>query len=194
MAYYFIDLMVIEDESYCFIKDAPDGTEELTYRMARGFRMGDEYPSDARVRMARKYPGFQTPSIIGNTNSFLIVDRQVKGIIEACCENEIEWLPLSIYDHRDSLASADHFIANPIGSVDCLDLGASTVVYSGQDIARVNDHVIDAERAKEGGHLFRIKDDPRRYVISDVLAERLQELGATNLKLVAIKESSSGPA
>ena len=181
MKFFKLDKFGAMDPDECFLDNPPEGTDALTFRMAEGDRMGNDYPSDARIYMDNEHMGIRLTSIIGNTNSFLIVSREVKLAIEGSRVGKIEYLPISIYNHRRRKATDDYFIINPIGSYDCLDLKASKIKYLKDKIVAVKEFVLDAKRLKDAPDLFRLKEDPRQYIISGRLVDDLRALRATNL-------------
>jgi hypothetical protein len=185
--FFILSTLAHSDPESCFLKDPPEGTDEWTHRMAKGHSMRDVYPRDARVFMHKSKPGFGLPSIVGNTQMFLIVDAKVKAAIEASNVAQIEYLPLSIFNHKRRLASADYCIVNPLGSFDCVDLEASEIEWLEGDIVGVDRYVLDGRKLERAPDLFRIREDPSVYVVSGNLAERLRALPASNLSLTKLE-------
>jgi len=185
--FYLVDTMAATSRELCFLREVPDGTDDLSYRMAMGYRMGSDYPQDARVAMSRDKPGFQLASVIGNTNAFLIVDAVMRETIAGARLGEVEFLRLAIIDHKRRVASADYCIVNPIGTVDCMDLEASTIEWFEDEIVEVEQHVFDRNKVVDAPDLFRVKQTPRAYVMSKALADRCQAAGATNLVLTPVE-------
>lgn len=190
MQYYRINLRPGVDPGFCFLGNVPLGTEPKTHRIAEGFELGGDYPRDARIYMDFKNPGFKLPSLVGNTNSFLIVSGPVKKVIESMNTGIIEYLPLSIYNHKKRLASNDYFIVNPIGCLDCLDLRASEITYFQGHIVKINKYVLSAKKLENAPDIFRIKEDPRVYVISHRLVIELKKIKATNFYIFPLDQTA----
>lgn len=155
------------------MRDFPEGVDLNRYKFSEGEAFGDEYPEDARIYMSPKEQGRTLPSLVGNTRSMLIVHRTVKEIIEANNSGPTEYLPLHIYNHKKRLASDEYFIVNPLGSWDCLDLGASKIEYMDGDVVGVDEMVLDPTKLKEVPDLFRVREDPSTYLGSQRLLERI---------------------
>jgi hypothetical protein len=187
MKFFKIDVIGAMDPDDCFLESPPEGTDDFTFRMAEGDRVGAKYPPNARIYMDDEHSGIRLTSIIGNTNAFLIVSGDVKRAISASRTGEIEYLAVAIYNHKRRLASRDYFIVNPIGAVDCLDPKQSKIEYLEKDIVAVDEFVFDAEQAAQAPDLFRVREDPRQYFISESLADVLRSLPATNLVLDEIR-------
>jgi hypothetical protein len=185
MDYYEIDTMPSVDRDFCFLDKEPKGTNMFTHRMAMGYAMGDKYPADAKLYMDDRNLGIKFPSLIGNTNSFLIVIRGLKEILEKTGV-AMECLPFTLYDHKKREASRDYFIINPIGTFDCMHLGKSKIEYSKEhpgEIVGVDHVVLDPEKLRSAPNFFRIKEIPTSYVISARTAAEIQKLKPTNVYL-----------
>lgn len=181
MNFYLLNGIPHVDPHYCFLDSWPEGTGAFTYRMAEGMRMGDKYPKAARQFMDAEHVGTGLPDFIGNTNSFLIVSRRMKEVIEAMVQWEIEYLPFDLYDHKKKLASQDYFIINPIGAFDGLNLQKSVIEWHEGDIVGIDKFVLDKKKLEKAPHLFRIKEAPREYVMSQALALEFKKHQFTNI-------------
>lgn len=182
-----LDTLMATSRDFCFVKEPPGGTDELSHRMATGIAMGEAYPTGARVRMAPDKPGIRLPSIVSNTNAFLIVDEPTRSVIEASETGEIEYLPLGIVNHKGRLASDHYFIVNPIGALDCMHLEHSDIEWLDGEIVDVMTHVLARKKLSGLPDLFRIRETPRVYVVSDALAAQLNAAGTTNLRLTPLQ-------
>lgn len=185
--FFLVDTMAATSRDLCFLRDVPEGTDDISYRMAKGFRMGADHPTDARVAMTRDKPGFQLASVIGNTNAFLIVDKRLRDVIGAARLGEVEFLPLAIVDHKKRIASRDYFVVNPIGGFDCIDRAASDIEWLGDEVVEATKYVFDRAKTAAAPDLFRIRETPRVYVMSAALASACQAAGATNLVLTPVE-------
>jgi len=148
--------------------------------------MADEYPDDARINMSNRHPGKVLCDFLSNSKSILFVSRKMKEIVESMADNEIEYLPFSLYNHKGRLASSDYFIINIIGGFDCLNLEESDIEWSVShlgEIVGIDTFVLDAEKVKEAPHIFRIKEDPCEYVVSETLANVFKAANLTNINL-----------
>lgn len=169
MNYFQINLMPRKNSEYCFLRSYPEGLDIHTYKLGKGERLGAEYPADARIYMDPRERGIELPSLIGNTCCMLIVDRPMKEVLERLNKAPVQYLPVRIYNHKKRLASADHFIVNPIGTYDCLDTEQSGIEYEDGEVVNVDEEalVLDREKMKEAPALFRVREDPGIYVVNE---------------------------
>jgi hypothetical protein len=197
MKFFFIDTMGDLHNELCFLSSPPDDLGLSYYKMARGEYMGSAYPVGARVLMSEEYPGFKLSSLVGNSNRYLIVERPVKEVIESFCGGvDVEYLPLAIYNHKKRLQRDDYFIINPIGVRDCLDLSASQIEYLNDPgdpyhgaVVGVDRFVLDPKKLDGAPALFRVREEPGRYVVRADLVDTLRMGMFTNLLFEDVEQS-----
>lgn len=188
-----------QNEKLAFISNPPVGIGIRRARMAKGKRIGDDYPDDAQIYLESLKSGTQLSSFIGNTRSYLIVNTEMKDVIleytsQSNCEFEI--LPFTLYDHKKRILSKDYWIINPIGTFDCLNKKASEIKYVDKDDAKsevvsIRKFVFDPKKLKDAPDLFRVPEDPTEYFISERLAKAFKEKGFTNIFLTEIEQKEN---
>jgi hypothetical protein len=195
--YFLINTLGDVDGERAILDKPPEGLGLRFHRPARGLKTADVYPKDARIRMSKRYRGVKLDSLIGNTNGYLIVKKPVQDVIEATCESvEIEYLPFTLYNQKNRVQSTEYVIVNPIGSLDCLNLKASEIEYLDEPGDPYHGEVVDVEKVvldpgklgRKTPALFRIKEKPNQYVISEELAEAFKKKGFTNIILTEIEQ------
>ncbi len=174
MLYYLIYLDTDEDPAFCFLDALPEGLGIKSYKLGHGKELGPEYPADARIYMSDRYKGIQVPDLVGNTHGMLVTSKRVKEAFEQVNRGPVEYLPVAIYNHKKRVASPDHFILNPLGTVDCLNLEASDIVYHQDKVVRVRNFVLDPEKLQGAPDLFRVREDSYAYLMSDRVLQELR--------------------
>lgn len=192
MRYFKIDpLGDDQDKGLAMIGAPPQGIGLYDYCMARGERVGERYPIDAKIYLEAKQPGIKLPSLLGNTLNYLIVCTDMKDVVVQHCGDELEVLSFTLYNHKKRVHSKDYWIMNPTGSVDCVDEGASEIKYFDNkgklEVVSVKRYVFDRERAARAPGLFRVPQNLSDYFINLPLARVLQQRGFTNIFLEEIK-------
>ncbi|MFY2561081.1 imm11 family protein [Corallococcus terminator] len=142
------------------------------------------YPADARIYMSEDSPGIKLSPLLGNTRNTLLVSSELRAVFEKHCKNEIEYLPFTLYDHRKRVYSKDYCIVNPIGTFDCLDYKASTIIWSDSDPTRaiaVQKLVLDRAKMETAPQLFRVAKDPMSYVLRYELAKEISDRRFANI-------------
>ena len=191
MDYFRINTLPLVDKTFCILEGGPEGTNAFDYKLSDGEAVTGRYPANARWYMSPKHPTrLKVPSVVDNTSSLLIVHRDVKDVL-AATGVAMECLPFTLYDHKRRVASSDHFIVNPLGSFDCLDLARSEIQWSKEypdKIIGIDRFVLDPKKLESAPDLFRIQLDLQEYVVSHRLIERLRPLQPTNLFLLKLDQ------
>lgn len=196
MRYFMINTIGAGSGSkFCFISSSPEEMGLEDYYPSEGKKLGSKYPPVASIYLQDKHPGFRLSSLLGTDESYLIVHRDMKDVIEAYCpEVDIEYLPFTLYNHKKRVHSQDYFIVNPIGALDVLDLKASVIRYLDAPgdpyhgaVVNVKKFVLDGEKVKHAPALFRVKEYPSEYFINETLANAFKERQFTNVVLEEIE-------
>ena len=194
MNFYHLDTMGVGDDELALFDNFVDGIDRYSWRVHEGAPLEPDWPEDARLFMNKENPGIKLSSLLGNTRSMLLVDKELKELIQAHCQNqEIEYLPLVIYDHRKRVRGRDYFLINPLSSVDCLDLQASEIIWDQNDstsIIAVSKYVLQRDKIAEAPPLFRIQQDPSEYVLRTDLAKAIYDRKPTNISWTKLPFSS----
>jgi hypothetical protein len=179
--YHFIDTLGDLESDYCVVTAPLEGAGLAFYRMAKGERMGDDYPDDARLDMDEDQGGIKVPAVIGNTQHYLIV---------------VEVLPVALFNRKKRRHPGRFFILNPIGARDCLDLRASEIEYLHEPgdpydgaVVGVDRFVLDPAKLAGAPALFRVREEPERYVLDERAAQALRAGGFSNVVLTEIEQS-----
>lgn len=183
MIFGLFDLMNIDDDSFCVIDkwptakgfDASDAAGAST-----GEPVANIWPADARCQMSSKFGGMVLADFVSNTLQLFIVHKRVREVMERVNRGPTEYLPLSIFNHKQRLASKDYFVANPLGTHDVLDLKKSDIEWSGKDVVGVDKFVLDPVKMKRAPDFFRPQESPGSYFISKRIATELQKLDPPN--------------
>lgn len=174
------------DASLCFLENFVKGIEMDAYRVGLGERVGRIYPKDARIYMSKENPGIKLSDFIGNTRSMLVASKRLRALIEKHCpDQDIEYLPFTLYDHRKRPYSDEYCIVNPIGVFDCLDFEKSGVVFGKEDpdlVIRIKEYVLDRRKMNGAPQLFRIAKKPADIVFGPDLAKDVGAGKLTNVK------------
>lgn len=193
MRYFIIETLGDDqDPKLAFIDSPPEDLGLFDYCMARGERIGDRYPAEAHIYLQNKSPGIKLSSLLGNTQSYLIVNTEMKNVIlEHCIQCDLETLPFTLYNHKKRVHSTDYWIINPIGYVDCVNRQASDIRYLSSDttkIVAIRKFVLDPGRLENAPNIFRVPEDREKYFISEHIAKTWQEHNFSNVFLTEVEQ------
>jgi hypothetical protein len=172
------------DVEQCFLSAAPKGLAARSYRLAEGTSVKDIYPESPRIDLTEENPGLRLESFVGNSKRMLVVSRPLRAVVEQYCKDQdIEYLPVHIYNHRGRLHSDEYTLINPLGTLDCADLERSEIMMMEGEIISVDRVVLSPAKLERPPHLFRVREAPYFYILSEPLAEALKAGGFTNVVL-----------
>ncbi|WP_120539468.1 imm11 family protein [Corallococcus terminator] len=177
MKYYLFKTLAQTRPEFCVLLDFPEAMGVKSWKLGDGVELQEgEYPQDAKIFMSDEEPGIEIPDLVPNTVRLLIVSKPLKDGMEAVNRGPVQYLPLSIYNHKKRLASSDYFIVNPLGTVDVLDTSASEIEYLDGQVVRVLKHVLDRKKIAHAPDLFRLKEAPDSYVVSERVLDEWRKI------------------
>lgn len=186
---YFI-LKAEVTSHYCIIKNHPEGVKRSP-RLTAGVPLKGSYPDNAIFYMDEDHTGMKLADFIANHLRYLIVSDKVKAILEKEAITNIEYLPVSIYDQKKRCASSDYYIANILGSIDCLDHEKSEYDRSlivPEKIQAFYKVALLEEKIPEDEKLFRLKDQPSIIIIRKDLLALLKGNDLTGIDIFNLNE------
>lgn len=165
------------------------GTEgvENSFEIKEGVSRLAGWPTDASAPMDKSFPkdiGL-ADSLIGCIH--VVISKRVRAFLEGEAVENVEFLPITIVNHKGRIASKDYFILNPLQSVDCIDMGASQAEKDSLDpgmIQGVNQLVLREDAVPKDAMVFRTKYWPGKILIRRDLADRMNEAGLTGLYFI----------
>lgn len=165
------------NQKLCFVDAFVDGINAESGRVHVGDPLTPVYPPDARIYLTEE-SGIKLSSLIGNSRSMLLVSMELKDVIARHVTEAIEFLPVTLCDHRKRPLGPIYFIVNPLGAIDCIDLQASDVLYSPKNptkVIEVSDYVLDRNRLTAAPQLFRMEYARAEYIVGSALAQAIRD-------------------
>ncbi len=154
------------------------------WKLQEGVAVIDEYPSGAFYRMDPDYPNrVRLSDCLDNGNDLPVISAELKEYLEGRKIDGVEFLPITIINHKDRVASEDYWILNPTTVVDCLDVEASGVTLSPFDgtVALMKRMVLIEENIEHDIQIFRIQNVPGPVLLARELADEIEAQGFTAL-------------
>jgi len=170
-------------EGSCVI-EKPENFEE-PYLLTDGVKLSDQWPKDVVCRMDSDYPkDVRLTDNLHGANCPVISHRLRDRISVLVTGVDLEFLPVTVLNHKGRVASKDYCCLNPVGTVDCIDIKKSQLVWNA-----INKNVIssiDELSLKNGAipknvSLFRPTYLTRAIFLRRVVSEALSGEGFTGL-------------
>lgn len=138
-------------------------------------RMDPDYPKDIAL----------SDSLAGA--GVLIVSPRVRAVVEPFSGAGVEWLPVTIVNHKGRVAASDYAVLNPLVIRDCIDLDRSGVKWntiSPDDIYGCASLVLKPAAIEESLMVLRPKHWEDLVLVRRQVAAALVSAGLTGLHLV----------
>lgn len=176
MANYLLIHSYVRD-GYCVLQP-PD--IENDWEISRGISRLDGFPDDVACKMSDDFPNHVklADSLYGAT--FNVISNQVREFMVQSIDDPVEFLPVSIINHKGRVASNDYFILHPTSIVDCIDTDASGVEWNDINpklIDVCNSLVLDTEKIPESANIFRPAHWAYNILVREEFANSLLDAG-----------------
>ena len=154
-------------------------------RIARGLSGADGFPRDAQFKMTKECPRQVALSdALENFGGMAVVGSALKDFVMAHSPKSVEALPVRVINHKGRDAGAEFWILNPLATVDCIDQGASQVIWNAIDPTQIcgfKKFVLTDAAIPPDLLLFRPKFLEQRVIVRRELADAIRAKGFTGL-------------
>ena len=151
--------------------------------------MDHRYPDDVRFQMDRMFPGIVVPDIITNVFNYCLVSSNLKTILKKEASAEIEFLLFILINHKGRIADKECYIANVIGTEDCVDASKTVALESKLRpgaFSWLTRLFLDNQKINPEAKLFRLHQMPNIMIIRSDLRDVLNEHGIRGVKYIAM--------
>lgn len=190
---YFVFVQDIDLEDAAVLTKPPAQIEDELFRFDEGVPLRDWFPSPAIFPMnpdfpkGRKLYALQATTIMG----LLVVSKELRATFEEVGCDNIEYLPISIIDHRKKLASADYAIANVLHPIDAMDRERSVFDNNAllpTRVSGIEKLVLLEDRIPPHLHLFRLTNAPQFPIVSETLKKAITKKKLGGMRFVPPEE------
>ncbi|MCP3143119.1 Imm43 family immunity protein [Pyxidicoccus xibeiensis] len=169
-----------------YISGYPKSTIK-NWRYHEGESLAKEFPKDAAVVFSSKWPERRKLyDFLDNAVTALIVSERVRRILEDLKAKDLEFLPVTVKDHKGAPVEARYFILNPLGGQDAIDMEKSQLVMSALDkeqIAHINKLVLQPKKIDKDAKLFRASRARTVIFVDDAVRKAFRKEGITGFWL-----------
>ena len=155
------------------------------FALKRGEGRGEDFPADAAFQMD---PDAKRRTLlvdnIPNVDAMLLCSERLKDFIESRRPPAIEYLPVTVQDHRKKPVPVAHFVVLPLDPPDCIDLSASVVTRSTMDttaLRSIDKLVLDESKIPLDRLIFKPKAFTRATLVRRDLAAEIDAQGFTGI-------------
>lgn len=189
MSFNHVILNVVPGSKFCMLQDIENLPPDL--RATQG-GLFEPWPADVRFHMDPNSPKqIQLPDWVDNLHNFIVVSKPLKDFIAESKPVDVQYLPVTIVDHKGKVASTDYVVINPYSLQDAIDQQASVIDWNPIDptlIAACTTMVLDESRIAPGASIFRLKHYPSKVLLSRELASGIKKAGFTGVKFIEVED------
>jgi hypothetical protein len=174
------------EEGYC-VCGILNGYDE-DFQIHEGTAVAGEFPDDARFTMSDDFPkDILLPDMVENASGLVLVSSRLKSALLEAAPGKVEYLRVSIFNHKKRLASDDYHIVNALDIVDAIDFKKSRITWNAldpEDISTCESLVLDPARIPPKAGIFRLKSLSGKVALGAKAAETLAKGKFVGLNLV----------
>jgi hypothetical protein len=173
-----------EEVPHALVLDRLQGVDR-DFELKLGVPRAESFPPDAAFAVDPDFPNdIGLADAFDNTHRLVVVSGKLKEFIDSFHPAEVEFLPVTIFDHK-SRPAGKYFIVHPINPVDALDptkSGAKWSRLSKKVISGVEKLVLDADKVDRSRLLFKLINFSHCVLVRRDLADAISKQGFTGVK------------
>ncbi len=162
------------------------------WKLLYGESVRGEFPSRVRFAMDPDYPhDIALTDSLYNIEMLIVASEPLRELIEAEHPAAVEYLPVTIHNHKKRAVKEPYVIMHPIDPVDCLVVDACKPTYGRiqkTEIERVRHLVIDQVRVPADRLIFRPKGFARVVLTHRRLAQKIDHAGMSGIRWVELAD------
>ena len=155
------------------------------YKLMKGDSVAKEWP-DVAMRMDKDFKKqIKLSDNLLNPVNIIVASKRLCDFFRSKKVPNVEYLPVTIYDHKKKVASKEYSIANLVTTQDCIDTKKSEVTWNAIDshyIASMKQLVFNEKKIAKDATLFRAEHLKELIFIRADLAKAVTDAGFTNVK------------
>jgi hypothetical protein len=165
---------------------------EKSFRLLEGVPLQNGFPGTVQFHMDPDFPNdLVLPDNLLNPDFCIVASGRLAAALRARNVAHVEYLPVTIIDHKGRAASTECVIVHPVEPVDCIDTAQSVFDCSRINKTRINSFkklVLDTTRIPADRKIFRLKGFWKAVVVRLDLMQALSKEGFTGLGWLPIQD------
>ncbi len=173
---------------------SPNGVKR-SWQLERGISRAEDWAPDTFCRMNDRFPKDIELADNMSSTGLIVVSNGIKELLTEAGTSDVEFLPLTIRNHKEKVAAEDYWIINPLNVIECIDTDASAAVFSPLKkdlITSCAQLVFTPDSIPEDCKVFRPKFMPTIILIRADIAAELTDSGFSGLSFVVPQKFTGG--
>ena len=152
---------------------------DIDWKITKGISVAKEFPDDAKFRMSPDRPNDTVlTDDLGNLLAMIVASDRLAEFLRAQGFDELEFLPVTIINHKKKPIKERYFIINPLNPIACIDKARSKVTMSRivpDNIDDVFKLALDEKKIGDKRQIFRAAGLGGPVFVSRKLAAKLDK-------------------
>jgi len=162
------------------------------FRLVNGERVAKGFPSKVKFTMDKEFPTdtLLTDNLL-NSDRLIVASERLADFLRERDSKLIEYLPVTIVDHKRKPIKEPYFIAHPVDPVDCLDIeacGAKYLPIDEDNIWKLDRLAVQESKVSAQRMLFRPKAYNAVILVRRDLANAISKEGFTGVSWTEIED------
>lgn len=158
----------------------------------------NDWPDNISLTFSADFPdSVELTDNIRNTHGWLIASAALRNIIQTHQTDDLEFLPVSIHNHKGRVAADDCSIVNFLQLTEVVDRSASVfrvdAAYDDQ-ISKYDKLSLLKEIEEHGPAILRMKETPMLILVREDLARAIESAGMTGIAFVSTDTYTTFPS
>ncbi len=169
---------------FCFLE--PLSNVKRASKIFNGTPLVNDFPADACFHMDKDKPkAIKLGDDVKNASGHHVVSPKLMEFIKSHNPRSVEFLPVTIYNHKGQVASTEYNIMNPLIVLDCIDLEKTEVKWNPVIKERISrwkgGFTLDTNRIDNKIQIFRPKYRSSTILIRRDLATSIEKEDFTQI-------------
>ncbi|NTX60212.1 hypothetical protein HUA74_06025 [Myxococcus sp. CA051A] len=150
------------------------------------------YPAALDFHMSRRMGGKVVTDCLRNTLGYLFVSARFRHVLESSAGVDIEYLPLRLINHKGRRQPGEFFIANVLGTLDCMDMQRSEYEPSALrkgEVFGLRKLELEVGRIEPSRNMFRLTTMPRLILVRQELVRAMEQAALTGVAVSPVGAS-----
>lgn len=153
------------------------------WEIGDGVPREDGFPNNVTLQMKSDFPrDTLTPDCLNSITCHTIISERLRDYLRSRDFDNLEFLPVTILNHKGSPVASPYAIVHPVHPVDCLDIQACNVTWEPMDdslISNLSSFELDSSKVDDVPPIMRIAGLSYHVAVHRSIAKELDDEGFT---------------
>ena len=180
----------VSDAPYCQLESIENFAD--SFKLKKGISVANEWPDDVQFQMDMGLKKqIKLPDLVENMSSVLVVSPKLRDFLIKEKVSNLEFLPVTILNHKGRVATDDYLVMNTLGVQDCIDKDKSKITWNKivtDQITDIENLTIIESNIEKDAQIFRAKGLVDVLFVREDLANKIVADGFDTVEIWDISD------